>query len=218
MKGLLIKDLKLITAQKRFFIVWFGIAVVLGFTMENCFVTMSYLTILGALFTMSSIGYDEFDNGNAFLFTLPFTKKTYVQSKYLFGFILGFVACALGFILSIGIATIRNSNAFNVEVMGVIGGSLISLVVLLAFMIPFKLKFTAEKAQLAIMAAATIVLVGGMLLIKLLEFLNVDIIALFSSLSTVNIGITVTIVALLMIGFIVVSYQISISILNKKEF
>ena len=34
---------------------------------------------------MSSISYDEFDNGNAFLFSLPITRKDYVLEKYIFG-------------------------------------------------------------------------------------------------------------------------------------
>ena len=42
---------------------------------------IGFLGFVGALFSLSSISYDEFDNGNAFLFSLPITRKDYVLDK-----------------------------------------------------------------------------------------------------------------------------------------
>ena len=42
-------------------------------------------TIVTAIFAITTISYDEFDNGLAFLMTLPVTRKQYVAEKYLLG-------------------------------------------------------------------------------------------------------------------------------------
>ena len=81
MKGLLIKDLKLLKGQKNFFVVLIVIAIVLSVSMSSPSFVIGYMTFIGAVFTLSTISYDEFDNGNAFLFTLPFSRMDYVIEK-----------------------------------------------------------------------------------------------------------------------------------------
>lgn len=88
MKGLLIKDIKLMLKQKNFFLMLIVIAVLMAYAVENASYIIGYLSVVGSLFTLSSISYDEFDNGNAFLFSLPITRKAYVVEKYGFGLIL----------------------------------------------------------------------------------------------------------------------------------
>ena len=74
MKGLLIKDFQLLKAQKSFFIVLIAVAVGMGlFSYDTSFIT-GFLTFAVSLFTISTVSYDEFDNGNAFLFSLPISR------------------------------------------------------------------------------------------------------------------------------------------------
>lgn len=68
MKGLLIKDFKLMMMQKNFFLSIIAIAVVLTVFVKNPSFIIGYLTFIGSVFTLSTISYDEFDNGNAFYF------------------------------------------------------------------------------------------------------------------------------------------------------
>ncbi len=51
------------------------------------------------LFTLSTISYDEFDNGNAFLFSLPITRAGYVVEKYCFALILALSAWTISTLL-----------------------------------------------------------------------------------------------------------------------
>ena len=69
MKGLLIKDMKLMLNQKKFFVTIGFIAVMMAGVVKDTSFIISYMTVLGAMFTISTISYDEFDNGNAFLFS-----------------------------------------------------------------------------------------------------------------------------------------------------
>ena len=71
MKGLLIKDYKLMKIRKAillfcFCCVWFFAAREGGESF-----CVGFITYVCSLFCISTISYDEFDNGNAFLFTLP---------------------------------------------------------------------------------------------------------------------------------------------------
>ena len=64
MRGLLIKDFKLMKGQKNFFIITLVAGVGMAAFMDDASFVIGYMTFLGAMFTLSSISYDEFDNGN----------------------------------------------------------------------------------------------------------------------------------------------------------
>ena len=81
MKGLLIKDFRLMKVQKSFFLLIAVIGVWGTLLSENVTSAIGFLTFVMSLFSVSSISYDEFDNGNAFLFSLPITRTTYVVEK-----------------------------------------------------------------------------------------------------------------------------------------
>ena len=70
----------MVKQQKIFSSVVF-IAVLLAVVTGNTFFIISYMTFVASLFTLTSISYDEFDNGNAFLFSLPITRRMYVKEK-----------------------------------------------------------------------------------------------------------------------------------------
>ena len=91
--------------QKNFFLLIVVIAVsMIAFTDDVTF-PLGFLTFVISLFTLSTISYDEFDNGNAFLFTLPITRTNYVVEKYCLSLLLGcstwIVATVLTMIASI---------------------------------------------------------------------------------------------------------------------
>ena len=103
MKGLLIKDFKLLKVQKNFFLLILCIAIgmeIFTNSTSSSFI-IGFLSFVATLFTLSSISYDEFDNGNAFLFSLPITRKSYVTEKYGFGMIMGSSFWAFGTLIVI---------------------------------------------------------------------------------------------------------------------
>ena len=89
MKGLLIKDFKLLKTQQKFFllVLFIAIAVEMFSGSSSSFLIDTY-PLWPYYSPLSSISYDEFDNGNAFLFSLPITRKSYVIEKYGLGLIL----------------------------------------------------------------------------------------------------------------------------------
>ena len=74
MKGLLIKDFKLFKNQYQFFLMILIVAILLSFS-SNVEFMIGYLSIIGTLFTLSTISYDEYNNGYHFCLLYQSIKK-----------------------------------------------------------------------------------------------------------------------------------------------
>ena len=80
MKGLWTKDIRLISSQqKNLAVIWLVAAGILIATDQISF-AISYTSVITIMTAISTISYDTFDNGNAFLFTLPLAEKN-IQEK-----------------------------------------------------------------------------------------------------------------------------------------
>lgn len=217
MKGLLIKDFKLMKAQKNFFAVIVVVCFIMIATMEEATFAIGFLGFAGALFTLSSISYDEFDNGNAFLFSLPITRKTYVLEKYCFGLIASSCAWLFGVVISILFTVVNNSGSPLEQVLSAI--VLFSVVVImLAIMLPIDLKFGGERGRIVILAVVGIICVLGILARRIQNALKLDVSAAISWLSGIDESVflvAAVVIALVALGL---SYWISCRIIYKKEF
>lgn len=71
MRGLIIKDLKLIFLQKGFIflsVIWL---IALSIINDELIFLLAFIPYILSILTVSTISYDSFDNGYPFLFTLP---------------------------------------------------------------------------------------------------------------------------------------------------
>ena len=100
MAGLFEKDLRLLIRNKQFVIVIVFMAFMFSLS-GNLSMILPYMTVFGTIFSVSTISYDEADNGYMYLMTLPITYKDYVWEKYLFCTIGGIVTGALTIIFFI---------------------------------------------------------------------------------------------------------------------
>lgn len=219
MKGLLIKDFKLMLNQKKFFIL---IVLILGAT--ACFLDFDYYFLIGyfmficSLFTISTISYDEFDNGNAFLFTLPFSRSRYVEEKYCFGILAGTCSWFLSFVITTIIQMINFNNFIFSDWMLSTLVMLPIMFVMLAILIPFQLKYGSENGRIAI-----IIFLGGgfvvcYLLANLLAQSQINFNALISFINNVDPLIILLIIFAICLAILFVSMKISKRIVLKKEF
>lgn len=219
MKGLIIKDLCLIKNQKTFFLIILLIAFVTLITgMDPTFV-VTYSTFVLSMFVVSTINYDEYDNGYPFLLSLPVTKKDYALSKYIFGLIISGGTWVLTVLISSVYQSITNVD-FDVSAWFFV--CLLFLVVVMYFnalMIPLQFKFGGEKGKLAMFGVVVVIAIIGFGAFQLLESLGIVSVDTIISVSQINLYV----IALLLVVttfFIVlpISYLISIKVLNKKEY
>ena len=149
-RGLLEKDFRLFRYQGgKFFLVIaiVGLFLSLAGNMGTNFVSI-YITSVMAIYSGSTISYDEAEHGYNYLFSLPINRKVYVQEKYIFSFILTVVGWCAGMICAGIAAMIKPGERFNLERLA---ESLIALMIILAIsgiMITIKLKFEGEKGRL----------------------------------------------------------------------
>ena len=216
MKGLLIKDFKLLKVQKNFFLLILCITIgmeIFTNSASSSFI-IGFLSFVATLFTLS---YDEFDNGNAFLFSLPITRKSYVTEKYGFGMIMGSSFWAFGTLIVI----LKEIIAMKYVSIDTIMAAFIILPIVfsvLAIMLPFQLKFGGEKGRIAIICTLVIVFLMGIVITKVSNAFHINLSFLFHQIATLNRAVLI----LAIIGFTIlmlsISYRISLSIMKKKEF
>ena len=217
MKGLFVKDIELMKQQKQFFILVVVMGVILNLAGGSGSVSFAtgYFTIVTAIFAITTISYDEFDNGLAFLMTLPVTRKQYVAEKYLLG--AGLTATAWG------IATITGVICKGVaELQGCLSetiiGSLIYIplaLLMLAVSLPLVIHFGAEKGRYIAMVMWAIIFAVVYILIKTMG-LSAD--AVDAWLNGLNRGMVLAGVVLFTVIVYMGSFGIGVRLMEKKEF
>lgn len=218
MKGLLIKDLMLMKNQKRFFLIMAFIAVTFLMSGTNELFAIMYLTMICSLFVLSTFSYDEYENGGAFLMTLPITRKQYVMGKYLLSVVLGVCSWTLISIATFAVDIKRNTVENALEWWGIVAIYLLFTFLMLALMIPVQIKFGAEKSRIALIGIIGVFVLAAFGLEKLCEITGLDVTPLLYSLKNMNFATQAiaAIIALLVAMFI--SVNISIKLMEKKEY
>lgn len=217
MKGLLIKDIKLMKLQRSVIIIMIIIAVTTALSMDNISFIVGYLGSIVPIFAVSTISYDEFDNGNKFLFSLPVSRKGYVIEKYCFGMLMEAVAIALAAVLSFIVGAVKGNRDFP-EVLVSMLFVFAVMTVLIAVLIPVQLKFGAEKSKFVIFAIVGATATLGYGGVKLLNILGVDLNMIVNDLSNLNIGIVIAVTVALALCIACLSMKLSTAVLCKKEF
>ena len=221
MKGLLIKDFMLMKVQKNFFLLIAVITIwICGFSDDVSFTsgfTSGFLTFVVSMFALSTISYDEFDNGNAFLFSLPITRRGYVVAKYCFGLLLVCSSWILSTLMIIA-AVLLKGKSLSIDFMMNVFLVLPVILIMLAIMLPFQFKFGGEKGRIAIIATVGLLFVLGNIVAKAARLLHIDLVAIFNNLPTLSMGMWVAVIIAAVVISLSVSMKISVSIVNKKEF
>lgn len=216
MLGLIEKDLRLTLTRKQTLIIFLAIALFMGISMDGTFV-IGYFTMLAMIMSVGTISYDEFDNGFAFLMTLPFERKTYVREKYLLSLLFVAAAWSIGTILYCIGSVIRHNTAALSDELPVMPVLIPLFYLAAAIMIPLQLKYGAEKSRLALAVIFGIIAAVIYGSTRLLDGTNI-----LSRLAMTleSISPVIALVALSGICIIVsyVFYLLSVRIIEKKEF
>ena len=218
MKGLLIKDFKLMAVQKNFFAVILIMCILFLAAYEDPTFMISYMVMMVSFFSISTISYDEYDNGGAFLFTLPITRKGYVTEKYLFGFLnmlLAMVVISFPTYLSL---LLRHMTFSPEEFAMTLVGSCVAVILILSIMIPLQLKFGAEKSRVALMIMILAIFLSGYLVMKGRKGQVTLILSSIVNYADANPAIFVVVLCLILAALVLVSYTFSVKIMQKKEY
>ena len=218
MKGLLIKDVQLLKNQKSFFVVFIAMAVIFLVTdmMSQDFL-VSYVSFLSIIMMVSSMTYDEFNNGLSYLMTLPTTRKKYVQEKYVFGFILLFIAWVSTFLATTGFYLGKGELISLSDWLLSCFMILLCAVIMIQCVLPLQLKFGQNKGNIAMALIVGVLFAIGFIVMSIVKLFDIDLTFLMRMISQIDLFqiIVIMIGVVIIVGFI--SYRISLKIMYKKE-
>ncbi len=217
MRGLFQKDFKIITYRKKYFVIFLAIAILLSLRTDGYFI-VSYLALAGMALAISSVSYDEFDNGLAFLMTLPATRKQFALEKHLFGCLTITCFWAVGVLIQLVVGYFRPElPGFTV----MLPGMLLFLGVFIAIMsilLPIEIYFGTEKSRVALMVLFGVCFAVGIMGEKITAATGFDPSSMIDALRAVPAGISLTCGLIILLLVFAASTAVTMRIMDKKEF
>ena len=214
MTGCLIKDLMLIKNQKQFLVIIGVIGLMMLIIYDNPSFVFGYLTVMLSFLPITTLAYDDAENGAAYLFSLPVTRRGYVAEKYLFsiGFTLVTGAVVYGVVW---VGCLLKRYPIQAEEMGML---LLASLSFLATAIPVQIRFGSERSRIAgaiVMCSLFVICYGGA---RLLGALSIDEETLERAAASIG---TAGIAGLAITAWIVIygiSCLVSFRLIAKREF
>lgn len=206
MLGLIKKDLLLMKTNAKSLLVIFIIYLLMAINGNFDIVVMLPLFIMVLL--ISTFGYDEYNNWDAYVNALPVGRKNIILSKYLTSAILlvcsSIISCIIAYVLTFFYEKSDISHSLSY-----IGGCLCGMLITISLMYPLIFKYGSQKGRIAgfVLIAGSGFVLG--LLSKIKAFSTV-----VNSLETYFLIAFIVLTILMLIG----SYIISVKIYSKREF
>lgn len=195
MLGLFIKDLKLLKAQKKLFMLVGIVTAVVLFNIQDGTEMIGfmagYMVFVVTMAATSTIGCDEADHGTVFLFTLPVSRKEYVLEKYGLAVAGSAAAVCIVTVLVYLVSVVRGSQLMAEQL----------------FIILIMMPLGAYGAVF-----------GGLYILKnFTEKWNVDLSWIGQKIERYSQGTWTIVAVVAALAVMLVSYFASVRILNKKE-
>ena len=216
MKGLLIKDLRILMRQKTTFLIIVLLGIFLSTNAGDISFSLGYMMMVSATLAISTLGYDCFENGMSFLLTLPINKKLYVLEKYSLSILVGLAVGVLGILLNM-CGTFFGAQAPWNEFMATAAVSLAAAMLMLAYYIPIYMKYGPEKSRVALLLFVGVCIAVGYLAMKV-EPVHQFFSQMLEVLENMKLGQIIGISVVIWVLVMMVSIAVSIRILEKKEF
>ena len=216
MAGLFEKDLCLMLRNKTSVLIVVFMTFVMGFSGDSV-VLIPYIAVFGTIFTISTINYDEIDNGYTYIMTLPVSYKDYVYEKYIFCTAGGMSAGLLAVVLS-AISSILRGTAISGDMPEAVSTAVMLIVLMESVLIPVQLKFGSEKSRIFLVILIGAVLGGAFVIDRFvmdIEQSGVEILKLIEDIPPVAGICGVCVFAIIIFA---VSVLCSMGIMRKKQY
>lgn len=219
MKGMLVKDFRLLQSQKLFLYMMLLIAIILSFTMEDGSSFMiGYFTFIGATLVSSSISYDEYANGMAALLTLPITKQEYIYEKYLLGMITAVLSWMIAMFISIASLISKQQTVDLISCFENGFPVLLLSLLFISIMIPVQIRFGVRKSYVAMIVVMVLAVVAGYLIYLAMTHCGIYIDDIMEQLCTNNTIAFYFIFLLITSTGLLTSLFITLRIINNKDY
>ena len=215
MKAMLIKDWKLMKGQKQFGLILCVFLAVFVVINDNLGFLISYMTLMASIFSISTVSYDEYNNGMVYLLALPISRRKYVEEKYLFCLLTSLIVSAVSLIVTLGIGIVRSTNATSEDLV-ISAAAALGMGALI--MLPIQLKFGPEKSRIAmaVMGAAIFAIVYVMVWIG--KRMGTDMENVLQNFNNLSEGVVAVGAVVICLAVLLISIFISVHVMEKREF
>ena len=217
MKGLILKDLLILKNLMRNILFAMLAFVLLSVMMKNYYYAGFIIPFYIVMLIISVFSYDELNNSNGYIITLPFSRKTIVKARYILSLINIGIALLIGLLLSLIIPLLNSDITFMsifLSMCATVGG----VIIVISLLIPFFYKFGVQKGRMMLF----IVIIGLSLVIgtvfALFENAKLPIANFINNIASLHYPIIIVGIILLILFVLYISYRISCKVYQKKEF
>ena len=216
MKGLIIKDILNLRNYMKQLILVFIFFVAYGIFLKNGVFVGSMITLMLSMQVITTMSYDEYAKWDKYALTMNINRKDIVLSKYVFFIMSIIIGIVVGIISSSLINIISDSNVTIDEIL--VTSIMVPCIfaILFCIIIPIVFKIGVEKARVVMMAIFFTPTILGFIIFKMAEKANIP----MPDEATLDMIFKFGLIGLIVLTvvFIFISYKISLSIYNKKEF
>lgn len=216
MKGLLIKDILNMKNYMKQLILLLVFFMAYGVFLKNGTFVGSMITLMLSMQVITTMSYDEYAKWDKYALTMNINRKDIIISKYIFFTISIIIGIVVGITTSIAINQIAKLDTGMNEI--IVTSIVVPCVfaILFSIIIPVVFKTGVEKGRIVMMLILFIpaILVGT--IVKISEKANIT----MPSPSNLEILMKFGVLGLVLLTILAVfiSYKISLSTYNKKEF
>lgn len=201
MKGLVIKDIRVLKNSVKSITVIVIVFALIGIFSDQMFMTC-FSSVYASVLPMTCMAYDERSHFNRFAKVLPVQTKDIVLSKYATGLIIAAIAAVISFAISFA--------AGERDFISVIAVSILMPIMYQSVMMPIMFKFGTEKSRLIIMASFA---APGIIIMLLAQLGLIDRAERFFA----NLSFGYIFVILIPLAIYVLSVLLSLAICKNKE-
>ena len=156
---------------------------------------------------MSSFSYDEYNNFNAYVCTLPNGRENVVKAKYILTIILTIFISIIAFFI-----TLLTTKLDIKEILSSLTGSIFALTIVVSILYPLLFKYGSEKGRIILLVGVLAISGIGVLLMNNVKIDSTS--NLIKFLDTYGLPI----IAIVSVVSLIMSYNISKKIYLNKEF
>lgn len=216
MKGLLIKDILNMKNYMKQLVLVLIFFIAYGIFLKNGTFVGTMITLMLSMQVITTMSYDEYAKWDKYALTMNINRKDIIISKYIFFTISIIIGIVVGITTSIAINQIAKLDTGMNEI--IVTSIVVPCVfaILFSIIIPVVFKTGVEKGRIVMMLILFIpaILVGA--IVKISEKANIT----MPSTSNLEILMKFGVLGLVLLTILAVfiSYKVSLSIYNKKEF
>ena len=180
-----------------------------------------YMAIIVSMFSLATIGYDEFDNGFRFLFTLPVARKSYVREKYLFFLLSLIVGIAVGCCVGLIAEMIKDSGSLDQYISSLhesIMGAFLVGSFYAGLLIPIRTKYDAEKARIVNFAILGTIAAVAYVIFQFKDKAGDLPMKIIKAIENLNDASIIAIIILVSVCILLISERIAERIITNKEY